>query len=136
MPKFHGVTRDEAQRLLLEKTVRSGTASARTVIRARVLSKADTGEFGPGRLETGIVDALHVRGRSSRNMGRYSQKRIRQTTHRHCRTPRRSARSLGVPVSSVQKRSKDTNPQLVDLQYLIRGVLLRPGVFAASRSGG
>lgn len=32
MPRFHVATLDEAQRLLLEKTVRSGTASARTVL--------------------------------------------------------------------------------------------------------
>lgn len=43
MPKFHGVTRDKAQRLLLEKTVRSGTASAHTVTRARIRLQADTG---------------------------------------------------------------------------------------------
>ena len=60
MPRFHGVTCDEAQRLLLEKTGRSGTASARTVTRARILLKADTGELGPGWLDTEIVDALDV----------------------------------------------------------------------------
>jgi hypothetical protein len=60
MPKFHVVTRDEAQRLLLEKTVRSGTAFPRTVTRARVLLKANTGEFGPGWIDTEIADALDL----------------------------------------------------------------------------
>src|SRR5438270_2134118 len=60
MPKFHGVTLDEAQRLLLEKTVRSGTASAHTVTRARVLLKPDTGEFRPGWIDTKIADALDL----------------------------------------------------------------------------
>lgn len=60
MPKFHVVTLDEAQRLLLEKTVRSGTASALTVTRARILLKSDTGEFGPGWIDTEIADALDV----------------------------------------------------------------------------
>jgi hypothetical protein len=55
MPKFHAVALDEARRLLLEKTVRSGTASARTVTRARILLKADTGEFGPGWIDTEIA---------------------------------------------------------------------------------
>lgn len=60
MPKFHTVSLDEAQRLLLEKTVRSGTASARTIAKARVLLKADDGEFGPGWTDTAIADALDV----------------------------------------------------------------------------
>lgn len=60
MPKFHVVALDRAQRLLTEKTVRSGTASARTVTRARILLKADTGELGPGWLDTETVDALDV----------------------------------------------------------------------------
>lgn len=60
MPKFHVVTLDEAQRLLLEKTVRSGTASARTVTRARILLKSDTGDFGPSWIDTEIADALDV----------------------------------------------------------------------------
>lgn len=60
MPRFHVVTRDEAQRLELEKTVRRGTVSARTVTRARILLKADTGEFGTGWIDTEIADALDV----------------------------------------------------------------------------
>ena len=48
MPKFHTVSLDEAQRLLLETTVRSGRAPARTIAKARMLLKADEGEAGPG----------------------------------------------------------------------------------------
>lgn len=60
MPKFHTVSLDDAHRLLLEKTVRSGSASPRTVTRAGILLKADTGEFGPGWIDTEIADALDV----------------------------------------------------------------------------
>jgi len=60
MPKFHAITLDEAQRLLLEKTVRSGTTSARTVAKARILLKADEGELGPGWTDTVIAEALDV----------------------------------------------------------------------------
>jgi transposase len=60
MPKFHTVSLDEAQRLLLDKTVRSGTASARTIAKARILLKADEGDFGPGWTDTLIAEALDV----------------------------------------------------------------------------
>jgi hypothetical protein len=60
MPKFHVVTLDEAQRMLLEGPVRSGTASARTVTRARIRLKSDTGEFGPGWIDPEIADALDL----------------------------------------------------------------------------
>lgn len=60
MPKFHTIRLDDAQRLLLEKTVRRGTASPRTVTRARILLKADSGEFGPGWIDTEIARALDV----------------------------------------------------------------------------
>jgi transposase len=60
MPKFHSVSLDEARRLLLEKTVRSGTTSARTIAKARILLKADEGEFGPGWTDTVIAEALDV----------------------------------------------------------------------------
>jgi transposase len=60
MPKFHVVSLDDAQRLLLEKTVRSGTTSARTITKARILLKADEGEHGPGWTDTVIAEALDV----------------------------------------------------------------------------
>jgi transposase len=60
MTKFHVVSLDDAQRLLLEKTVRSGTTSARTITKARILLKADQGEHGPGWTDTVIAEALDV----------------------------------------------------------------------------
>lgn len=60
MPTVHGVTFDDAQRLLLEGTVCSGTASARTVIRARIRTMAATGQFRPGWIGTEIADALNA----------------------------------------------------------------------------
>lgn len=60
MPKFHTVSLDEAQRLLLETTVRSGRAPARTIAKARILLKADEGEAGPGWTDLAIADALDV----------------------------------------------------------------------------
>ena len=60
MPKFHTISLDDAQRLLLEKTVRSGTAPARTITKARILLKADEGEHGPGCTDTVIAEALEV----------------------------------------------------------------------------
>jgi transposase len=60
MPKFHTISLDEAQRLLLEKTVRSGTTSARSITKARILLKADESERGPGWTDTLIADSLEV----------------------------------------------------------------------------
>jgi transposase len=60
MPKLHTISLDEAQRLLLEKTVRSGTASARTITKARILLKADAGDKGPSCIDTVIAEALDV----------------------------------------------------------------------------
>lgn len=60
MPKFHTVSLDEAQRLLLETTIRSGAAPARTLAKARILLKADDGEFGPSWTDHAIADALDV----------------------------------------------------------------------------
>ncbi|HZU12357.1 MAG TPA: helix-turn-helix domain-containing protein [Chloroflexota bacterium] len=83
MPRFHVVTLDEAQRLLLEKTVRSGTASARTVTRARILLKSDTDEFGPGWIETKIADALDISQSTverTRKRAAWEEKRDRTAT--------------------------------------------------------
>lgn len=60
MPKFRTVSLDDAQRLLLEKTVRRGTAPARTITEASILLKADEGEHGPGCTHTVIAEALAV----------------------------------------------------------------------------
>jgi hypothetical protein len=42
--KMYRVSLSEAQRLLLQKTVSSGSASARSLAHARVLLKADEGD--------------------------------------------------------------------------------------------
>ena len=60
MPKFHTISLDEAQRLLLEKTVRRRAAPVRTVTRARILLQADASEEGPGLPDTVIAETLAV----------------------------------------------------------------------------
>ncbi len=60
MPKFHTISLDEAQRLLLEKTVRSGTTSARSITKARILLKADESKRGPGWTDTLIAETFEI----------------------------------------------------------------------------
>jgi len=60
MVKMYVVSLAEAERLLLQQTVSRGTASARTITRARILLKADEGEEGPGCTDTVIAEALEV----------------------------------------------------------------------------
>lgn len=48
------------ERELLKKTIASGRGSARMFTRARILSKADQGEYGPGWSDEQISDALDV----------------------------------------------------------------------------
>jgi hypothetical protein len=60
MVKIYAVSLSEAERLLLHRTVSRGTASARTITRARILLKADDGEAGPACTDTVIAEALEV----------------------------------------------------------------------------
>jgi transposase len=60
MVKMYSVALREAERLLLQQTVSRGTASARTITRARILLKADAGDAGPACTDTVIADALEV----------------------------------------------------------------------------
>jgi transposase len=60
MPKFHTISLDDAQRLLLEKTVRRRAAPVRTVTRARILLQADESAAGPGVPDTVIAETLAV----------------------------------------------------------------------------
>jgi transposase len=60
MAKLHTISLDEAQRLLLEKTVRQRSAAVRTVTRAQILLQADEGEAGPGWTDTEIASSLAV----------------------------------------------------------------------------
>ena len=49
MVKICRVSLSDAQRLLLQKSVLSGTPSARKLTHARILLKADEGPEGPGK---------------------------------------------------------------------------------------
>jgi DDE superfamily endonuclease/Homeodomain-like domain len=60
MVKMYCVSLSEAQRLLLQKTVSSGQAPARTLAHARVLLKADEGPEGPGCTDIMIAEAVEV----------------------------------------------------------------------------
>ncbi|HEX6507679.1 MAG TPA: IS630 family transposase [Chloroflexota bacterium] len=60
MVKMYRVSLSEAQRLLLQKTVSSGSASARRLAHARILLKADEGPEGPGCIDTVIAEAVEV----------------------------------------------------------------------------
>lgn len=89
MPKFHTVRLDEAQRLLLEKTVRSGTAPARAIAKARILLKADVGEQGPGWTDTLIAEALEVsRSTIERTRKRAALEGIEPAIHDRPRPPK------------------------------------------------
>ena len=60
MVKMYRVSLSEAERLLLQKTVSSGTASARRLAHARVLLKSDEGPEGPGCIDTVIAEAVEI----------------------------------------------------------------------------
>ena len=60
MAKLYVVSLTEAERLLLKRTVSRGTGSARTITRARILLRADTGEDGPGDTDLVIASTLDV----------------------------------------------------------------------------
>jgi hypothetical protein len=60
MVKLYTVSLSDAERLLLQNTVRRGTASARISARARKLSKADAGPEGPEWSDTKIAEAIEV----------------------------------------------------------------------------
>jgi hypothetical protein len=57
---MYRVSLSEAQRLLLQKTVSSGSASGRSLAHARVLLKADEGAEGPGFIDAVIAEAVEV----------------------------------------------------------------------------
>lgn len=56
--KKYIVELDAAERERLNALISKGKAPARTVLKARILLKADRGEEGPGWLDAEIVDAL------------------------------------------------------------------------------
>jgi transposase len=60
MAKLYVVSLSDAERLLLQTTIKKGSASARTITRARILLKADTGREGPEWSDTKIAEAVEV----------------------------------------------------------------------------
>ncbi len=56
--KKYIVELDAAERERLNALIRKGKAPARTILKARILLKADRAEGGPGWLDAKIVDAL------------------------------------------------------------------------------
>ncbi len=60
MAKLYAVALSDAERLLLQQTIKKGKASARTTTRARILLKADAGPEGPEWTDTKIAEAVEV----------------------------------------------------------------------------
>lgn len=60
MAKLSVVSRSDAERLLLQGTIKKGTSSARTITRARILLKADRGAEKPEWTDTKIAEAVEV----------------------------------------------------------------------------
>lgn len=60
MAKLYVVSISDAERLLLQSTIRKGTASARTITRARILLEADEGDGGPGWPDEQIAEAVET----------------------------------------------------------------------------
>jgi hypothetical protein len=58
--RMYIVSLSEVERLLLQKNVSSGMASARSLAHARVLLKADEGPDGPGCIDTLIAGTSNV----------------------------------------------------------------------------
>jgi transposase len=60
MAKLYVVSLSDAERLLLQRTIKTGTASARTITRARILLKADRGQEKQEWSDTKIAEAVEV----------------------------------------------------------------------------
>ena len=58
--KKNHVVLDQDQHVYLKKMITSGTESARKLTHARILLKADTGEFGPAYTDKQIQEAVEV----------------------------------------------------------------------------
>ena len=58
--KKHIIKLSKEEGDLLKKTISSGRGSARMFTRARILLKADQGEYGPGWSDAQISDALDI----------------------------------------------------------------------------
>ena len=60
MAKLSAVALSDAERLLLQQTIKKGKAPARTTTRARILLKADAGPEGPEWTDTKFAGAVAV----------------------------------------------------------------------------
>lgn len=60
MAKLYVVSLSDAERLFLQHTIKTGTASARTITRARILLKADRGPEKQEWTDTKIAEAVEV----------------------------------------------------------------------------
>jgi transposase len=60
MVKLYVVSLSEAQRLVLQRTIKDRTASSRKTTQARILLKADAGPEGPEWSDTKIAEAFEV----------------------------------------------------------------------------
>jgi len=74
MAKFK-VTLTQDERDELQSMVKKGKAAARKINHARILLLADEGEFGPGKTDVRIVDAL---GTSARTVERVRQRLVEE----------------------------------------------------------
>jgi hypothetical protein len=70
MKKVFIVRLTEVERAELEALVRKGRASALTILRARILLKADQGKDGEARTDAHIAEALDVAAKSVFNIRR------------------------------------------------------------------
>ena len=74
MAKFK-VTLTQDERDELQSMVKRGKAAARKINHARILLLADEGEFGPGKTDVRVVDAL---GTSARTVERVRQRLVEE----------------------------------------------------------
>jgi transposase len=88
MDKKHCVKLTEAERIQLQSLLRAGHAPTRTLTRARILLKADSGPEGPGWTDAAIQEALDVgQGTIERIRRRYCERGLEGTLYH--RKPRR-----------------------------------------------
>ena len=88
MEKKHLVKLTATEHAQLQRLLRAGCAPTRTLTRARILLKADSGPRGPGWTDAAIQRALDVgQGTVERIRRRYSERGVEGTVHH--RKPRR-----------------------------------------------
>ena len=81
MAKKYVVQLTDAERTALLQTVATGRVAARTLTRAHILLKADTGEGRPSWTDQQMVEAFEVSLWSKGSLPRYTGRRRR--SHRH-----------------------------------------------------